>query len=72
MEQKGFKLLISIIIYDILGKELSILVSEEKPAGSYKVEFSTGLIHQTLSSGIYFYRLQAGDFVDTKKMVLLR
>ena len=45
-----------------------ILVNEVKPVGSYEVEFdATGL-----TSGIYFYRLQAGDFVETKKMVLIK
>ena len=43
-----------------------ILINEEKPAGSYEVEFSTGLIHQTLPSGVYFYQLRAGAFIETK------
>jgi len=52
----------------VLGKEVAILVNEEKPAGSYEVEFdATGL-----PSGIYFYRLQAGDYIKTKKMLLLK
>ena len=63
---------VSLKVYDVLGNEIATLVNEEKPSGSYEVEFSTGLIHQTLSSGIYFYQLRAGDFVETKKMVLLR
>jgi len=57
-------------VYDLLGKEVTTLVNEEKPAGNYEVEFKTDDLH--LSSGIYFYRLQAGDFVETKKMILLR
>jgi len=63
---------VTLNVYDVLGNEIATLVNEEKPSGSYEIEFSTGLIHQTLSSGIYFYRLQAGDFVDTKKMLLLK
>ena len=55
-------------VYDILGSEIATLVNEEKPAGNYEVEFDGS----KLSSGIYFYRLQAGSFVETKKMVLLR
>jgi hypothetical protein len=59
-------------VYDVLGNEIATLVNEEKPAGSYEVEFSTGLIHQTLPSGVYFYQLRAGTFVETKKMILLK
>ena len=60
--------LVIIKVYDILGNEIGILVNEEKPIGRYEVEFNA----TTLPSGIYFYRLQAGSFIDTKKMVLLR
>jgi hypothetical protein len=59
---------ISIKVYDVLGNEVSILVSEEKIVGRYEVEFNA----ITLPSGIYFYRLQAGSFVETKKMVLMK
>jgi hypothetical protein len=60
-------------VYSVLGNEIATLVNEELSAGSYEVEFnSTGLIHQTLPSGIYFYRLQAGNFVETKKMLILK
>jgi hypothetical protein len=55
-------------IYDVLGNEVAILVDEYRPAGSYEVEFNAS----HLSSGIYFYKLQAGSFVETKKMILLR
>ena len=59
---------VSIKVYDVLGKEIATLVNEQKPAGEYNVEFNgTGL-----PSGIYFYQLRAGNFVETKKMVLLR
>jgi len=59
---------VSIKIYDLLGKEIKTLINEEKPAGNYEVEFDgTGL-----PSGIYFYQLKAGGYVETKKMVLLR
>jgi hypothetical protein len=47
---------------------VATLVNEEKPAGNYEVEFNAS----GLSSGIYFYKLQAGSFVETKKMILLR
>jgi hypothetical protein len=59
-------------VYDVLGNEIATLVKEEKPAGNYEVEFSRGLIHQTLRSGIYFYELRTDGFVETKKMVLLK
>ena len=55
-------------IYDVLGNEIAALVNEEKPAGSYKIDF----IRDGLTSGVYFYKLIAGSFVDTKKMVLLK
>jgi hypothetical protein len=59
---------VTLRLFDVLGNEITILVNEEKPVGNYEVEFEAS----NLSSGIYFYRLQAGDFVDTKKMVLLK
>ena len=55
-------------IFDILGNEIARLVNEEKPLGNYEVEFGA----TTLPSGIYFYKLQAGKFVETKKMVLMK
>jgi len=55
-------------VYDVLGTEITTLVNEEKPAGNYEVEFSGN----DLTSGIYFYQLKAGSFIQTKKMILLR
>ncbi|MFI5237078.1 MAG: T9SS type A sorting domain-containing protein [Ignavibacteriales bacterium] len=63
---------VTIKIYDVLGTEIATLVNEEKPAGSYEVEFITSSINYHPSSGIYFYRIQAGDFIETKKMILLK
>jgi len=54
-------------VYDVLGNEISILMNEDKTAGYYEVDFDV----LNLPSGIYFYRIQAGSFVETKKMVLL-
>jgi hypothetical protein len=62
------KTFVELTLYDELGNVISELISEEKQAGKYKVDFDA----TNLSSGIYFYRLQAGDFVDTKKMILLK
>jgi len=59
-------------IYDILGHEVSTLVSEYREAGKYEVEFSIGSNTKSLASGIYFYRLQVGSFVETKKMMLIK
>jgi hypothetical protein len=61
-------------VYDILGKEVTTLVNEEKPPGNYEVEFH---IQQTtnnkqLSSGVYFYRIQAGSFSQVRKMLLIK
>jgi hypothetical protein len=63
---------VSLKVYDLLGNEISTLVNEEKPAGNYRVEFnpSAGSLH--LANGVYFYRLQAGNFIETKKMILLK
>ena len=55
-------------VYDVLGNEVATLVNEEKPTGNYEINFNA----QYLSSGIYFYKLQAGNFVEVKKMILLR
>ncbi|MCZ6701416.1 MAG: T9SS type A sorting domain-containing protein, partial [Ignavibacteria bacterium] len=60
--------LVTLKIYDVLGNEIAILVNKEKPAGSYEIEFYA----TALTSGIYFYRLQAGNFVETKKLVLMK
>ncbi|UCH65292.1 MAG: T9SS type A sorting domain-containing protein [Ignavibacterium sp.] len=59
---------VTLKVYDVLGGEIATLINEEKSAGEYKIEFDGA----GLSSGIYFYRLQAGSFVETKKMVLLK
>jgi hypothetical protein len=59
---------VTLKIYDVLGNEITTLVSEEKSTGGYKVEFNgTGL-----PSGMYFYTLRAGDYSETKKMILLK
>ena len=59
---------VTIKVYDILGKEITTLVNERKSAGNYSINFDGS----NLPSGIYFYRMQAGSFVSTKKFVLLK
>ncbi len=60
-------------MYDAIGNEVVTLVSKDMQVGSYEVEFSTiGEEARNLTSGVYLYRLQAGSFVDTKKMLLLK
>ncbi|MCW8804486.1 MAG: Omp28-related outer membrane protein [Ignavibacteriaceae bacterium] len=65
--------LITLKVYDVLGNEVATLVNEEKTAGSYEVEFAGHSdAGQNLTSGIYFYKLQTGSIVETKKMLLLK
>src|SRR5574338_29578 len=59
---------VTIKVYDVLGNEVATLVNEYKNAGSYEVDINAS----KLSSGVYFYKLQAGSFVQTKKMILLK
>jgi hypothetical protein len=59
---------VTLKVYDMLGNEIKTLVNEEKPAGSYGVEFNG----RELPSGIYVYKIQAGFFSQTKKMILLK
>jgi len=62
------RLPVELVLYDILGRVIKVLVNDEKDAGYYKIEFNAG----NLASGVYLYKLQAGDFVETKKMVLMK
>ena len=59
---------VSLKVYDVLGREIKILVNEIRPAGIYKIEFNGS----NFASGVYFYRIEAGDFVQTKRMVLIK
>ena len=60
--------LVTLKIYDILGKEIATLVNENKPAGIYEVEFNAS----ALPSGMYIYKIQSGSFTDVKKMLLTK
>ena len=59
---------VSLKVYDVLGNEVATLVNEYQPSGSYEMDFAA----ENLASGMYLYKIQAGSFVETKKMVLLR
>jgi hypothetical protein len=58
---------VSLQVFDALGKRVATLVAEELPAGQHRVSWNADL-----PSGVYFYKLQAGSFSDTKKLMLLR
>jgi hypothetical protein len=60
--------LIKLIVYDILGKEIVTLVNEKLSPGTYDVNFDGS----NLPSGIYFYKLETGNFSDIKRMVLIK
>ncbi|MCK7524190.1 MAG: T9SS type A sorting domain-containing protein [Ignavibacteriales bacterium] len=60
--------LVTLKVYDVLGNEVATLVDEYKPAGKYELEFDAS----HLTSGICCYRLQAGSFIETIKMILLK
>ena len=59
-------------VYDVLGNEVVTLVNEYRQAGKYQIEFHSVSSNQNLASGIYYYQLKAGSFVDTKKMIYLK
>jgi len=59
---------VTLIVYDVLGKEVETLVNKELESGSYDLDFAAA----NLTSGIYFYQLRAGSFIQTKKMLLLK
>jgi len=60
--------IVSLKVFDALGKEVATLVNQKQNAGSYEVEFNG----EDLPSGVYFYKLEAGDFSETKRMILLK
>jgi hypothetical protein len=59
---------VTLKIFDVLGKEIETLVNEEKQTGTYEITWNA----ESLPTGVYFYRLQAEDFVETNKMVLMK
>jgi photosystem II stability/assembly factor-like uncharacterized protein len=59
---------VTLKVYDVLGKEIATLVNEERIAGTYEIIFNSS----SLASGIYYYQIRAGDYVETKKMILMK
>jgi hypothetical protein len=59
-------------IFDVLGNEVSTLLNEFRAAGRYEVDFNIDIISNNISSGVYFYRIEADNFVSTKKMIYLK
>ncbi|PJA98157.1 MAG: hypothetical protein CO128_08785 [Ignavibacteriales bacterium CG_4_9_14_3_um_filter_30_11] len=60
--------LVTIKVYDMLGREVTTLINSEQAAGNYKLTFDAS----TLASGVYFYRIMSNNFVSTKKMLLMK
>ena len=63
---------VTLKVYDVLGNEVATLVNEEKQPGSYEVVFQLAVGSRQLASGVYYYQLRAGDFVETKKFILMK
>ena len=59
---------VKLTVFDAVGREIAVLVNEERSANTYEVEFDGS----ALPSGVYFYKLEAGDFVTTKKMLMIK
>ena len=60
--------MVQLKIYDVLGNEIATLINDEKPAGTYTINFNAAGV----ASGVYFYQLKADGFVETKKLILLK
>jgi len=59
---------VKIVVYDVQGREVQTLVNERLSAGTYEAKFDGSM----LTSGVYFYKLSAGDFTETKRMILIK
>lgn len=59
---------VKLSVFDIIGKEVRTILNDWKTAGEYEVEFDGS----DLPSGVYFYQLKAGNYVETKKMILIK
>ena len=61
---------VSLKVYDVLGNEVAVIVNEKLVPGTYTYQLSTA--NYQLSSGVYFYRLEAGEFAETRRMIFLK
>ena len=68
----SYKTHVNLTVLDAERNEIEKLVDEEKKPGTYEVEFKSAIGSRQLANGIYFYQLQVGSFIETKKMILLR
>jgi len=73
VQARSNNVLVVLKVYDALGTEITTLVNEEKPAGTYEVKFNSHSgSSRKLTSGVYFYQLKAGSFIQTRKMILMK
>ena len=63
---------VSLVIYDLLGNEVTTLINKEQNAGNYEINFNPSVVNGGLSSGVYFYTLKAGTSSITKKLIYLK
>ena len=63
---------VTLKVFDVLGREVAVLVNKEQSKGNYKVNFDVNSASGGLSSGVYYYKLSTSKFSETKKMLLLR
>lgn len=70
-QTKGF-IPVKLVVYDILGRQIAVLVDKRQAAGNYKVEFPGTKLEKLVPSGVYIYSLTAGEFSSSKKMILLK
>ncbi|MBX3007487.1 MAG: T9SS type A sorting domain-containing protein [Melioribacteraceae bacterium] len=72
--EESRQVMTSLRVYDILGREIATLVNEAKLPGNYSIKFSIKEFdkERPLSNSIYFYKLQAGNFIQVKKMILMK
>ncbi|NMB82039.1 MAG: T9SS type A sorting domain-containing protein [Ignavibacteria bacterium] len=59
---------VTLKVFDMIGNEVETLINEEKPAGYHTITFDA----ENISTGVYFYQLKVGDFVSTKKLILMK